>query len=88
MNELSNCATITAYYRDKVYKTLPIDLSSQSNIELIMNISENGSNLLQYLKLPVSSNKFIVLSKAQLIESILEIEIFPEKRQSNTDSTY
>jgi len=86
MNELSNCAIITAFYRDKTYRTLPIDLGSQSNIQMIMDISENGSNHLQSLKIPLTNNKFIVLSKAQLNETILEIEIFGEKRPSPTNT--
>lgn len=81
MKELSNCAIITAYYRDKIYKSLPIDLSSQSNIQFVMDISENGSNHLQTIKIPVSPINFIVLSKSQLNETVLEIEIHPDTRQ-------
>lgn len=78
MKELSNCAIITAYYRDKTYASLPIDLSTQSNIQFVMDISENGTNHLQSLKIPTSNNNFIVLSKAQLNETVIEIEIHPK----------
>jgi hypothetical protein len=83
MNELSNCAVITAIYRDRVYKSLPLDLAIHENIKTIMDISENGSNHLQSLKIPVSYTRFIVLSKAQLNETVLDIEIHPERKQSS-----
>ncbi len=83
MTELSNCAIIKAYYREKTFTSIPIDLSSQANIQFVMDISENGSNHLQSMKIPLSNINFIVLSKAQLSETVLEIEIHPDTRQSN-----
>lgn len=80
MKELSNCAIITAYYRDKIYKSIPIDLKTQVNIQFVMDISENGSNHLQTMKIALSNTSFIVLSKAQLNETVLEVEIHPEKK--------
>jgi len=79
MKELSNCAIITAFYRDKTYTSLPIDLGTQSNIQFVMDISENGTNHLQSLKIPTSSTNFYIFSKAQLSETILQIEIHPKQ---------
>lgn len=75
MKENSNRAFVTAYYRDKTYKSIAIDLNQQANIQYIMDISENGTNHLQSMKIPLSTTHFIVLSKTQLAETVLEIEI-------------
>ena len=79
MEETSNNAIIKAFYRDKTYESLPINLSETSNIQMIMDLSENGTNHLQAFKLPLTNDKFMVFSRIQLDETLLEIEIIPKK---------
>ena len=67
---------ITVLYRDKEFKSMPIKLESNSEAaRVVMAISETGSNNLSALKLPLTGNSFVMISKAQLDESFLRVDI-------------
>jgi Holliday junction resolvase len=75
-------AILYVTYKDKKYKSIKLDLEEEDNVQLIENISKNGTDSLLLLKFPTSAKKIIIISKKQLAESIIEIELL----QQNTET--
>lgn len=76
MNQPNNFAIITLHFKDKKFTSIPLELAPNSdNIKLVMTICETGMNTFSMFKIPISETNFVVFSKDQLIETIVEVQI-------------
>jgi hypothetical protein len=74
-------AVIKVHYRDKVYESLPLDLTIKENSEIIYTLSTYGTNESSVLKIPTSETSEMIFSKFQLDESLIEISLVGKKRK-------
>lgn len=79
-------AVIVAYYKDKTYKSIPLELIDNSdNLKLVLTLSDIGTSQYTMMKLPTSMTSFIIISKEQLNETIFEVFIHDENPDIATD---
>lgn len=84
--ETSKFAVITAYYKDKKFVSIPLGLTSDgANMKLILALSETGTSGKTMLKFPTSETSFVILSREQLDETLIEVEILDSVLKKNTD---
>lgn len=81
-------AKIKAHYDKVIYESTWLELDDAENYDLILAISENGTSVLNALKLPLSDKKFILISREQLDCTILEISFSNRKTKSENDEIY
>jgi hypothetical protein len=70
---------IKIHYKDKIYESIEFNITEE-NVELnkiIYDISTLGTDHLQFIKLPISETEFIVFSRTQLNECIVQIKVEP-----------
>lgn len=78
-------AIIKIYHEKNVYESIPLQLEdSNPHTQLIKDISDLGTTHLKMLKIPTSDLSFVVISKEQLNNSVIEIVIVPEKTKKTT----
>lgn len=77
-SEIKEYAIISVYYKDKYFKSLPIDLSVKDHLKMVTDIAQYGTNDFKMFKLPLTETRFVVLSKSQLDETVFDIEIINE----------
>lgn len=78
-------AIIKIYHEKNVYQSIPLELEDNNpHTQLIKDISDLGTSHLKMLKIPTSDVSFVVISKEQLNNSVIEIEIVDEKKTKRT----
>jgi hypothetical protein len=71
---------ITLTYRDNVMESIPMELVDGSEVaKIAYTLSESGTAGLTMLKVPLTGTSFVILSKTQLDETIVKLDIFDEK---------
>lgn len=68
-------AIISVIYNEMLFESIPLDLEDPLNSELVHKLSEEGTSDMKMLKFPTEEAKFVIISKEQLTNSIIEIEI-------------
>jgi hypothetical protein len=85
--EQGRYAIITAIYKDKVYKSIPLELiANGETVKLIMGLSEIGTSNYQTIKFATSATKFVIFSREQLLETLFEIEVLDELPETKPKS--
>lgn len=80
-------ATIKIYHENNVYESIPLELEdSHPHTQLVKDISEMGTSHLKMLKIPTSDTSFVVVSKEQLNNSVIEIVINTETLKKTSRS--
>lgn len=79
-------AIIKIYHGENCYESIPLELEdNHPHTQLVKDISEKGTSHLKMLKLPISLSSFIVVSKEQLNNSVIEIVIIEKEiKQTRT----
>ena len=73
-------AIIKIYHEKNEYTSIPLELEdSHAHTQLIKDISDLGTSHLKMLKIPTSELSFVVISREQLNNSVIEITIIPEE---------
>lgn len=73
---MNSYAIITVYHTSGVFTSLPMEMADgASETQLILKLSEEGTDGLNMLKFPTSEASFVIFSKSQLEESVVEIEV-------------
>ena len=68
-------AIISVIYNEMLFESIPLELNDPLNSELVHKLSEEGTSDMKMLKFPTEETKFVIISKEQLSNSIVEIEI-------------
>jgi len=69
-------AIIKINHGGNCYESIPLELlDNNPHTQLVKDISEKGTSHLKMLKIPVSLTSFVVVSKEQLNNSVIEIVI-------------
>lgn len=71
-------------YNNKIISSMWLDLTNTEIYNLVLEISENGTNLIESFKLVLSENKFVVISREQLDVSLIEVEFSNRKTKPKT----
>lgn len=80
--------TLTVVYRDKDITSIPLLMTDNSEVaKIVMAISEQGTNALNMLKIPTSDTSFTILSKMQLNESVIRIDVLTPEQVKEFNKT-
>lgn len=88
-NKITKCI-IKAFYKNVEYVSNEITLVDGSEeLNVINTLSNEGTNSLNQLKIPLSNNEFLIFSKKQLDETLFSIKIYdesPKYKKSKKDA--
>lgn len=79
-------AIISVHHANKEHISIPLLLEDgHQHTKLIRDISDNGTSHLKMLKFPTSEISFVVISKEQLNNSVVEIFILPDEEEEKKE---
>lgn len=78
-------ARIKVVYNKMNFYSMWLDLDEDENEIIIHTLSDQGTSGMKLLKIPVSDSKFIIISKEQLDNSLIVIELSNRRTAKKTD---
>jgi len=90
---MNSYAIITVYHKSRIFTSLPMEMvDGATETQLVLKLSEEGTDGLNLLKFPTSDSSFMIFSKSQLVESVVEIQVLdpepvkPTKKRASKKS--
>lgn len=79
-------ARMNVIYNDKTFTSIWMELSDDEVFNVIHNISINGTSNMESLKVPLSETRFMVISREQLDNSLIDIELSNRRTKAEPKS--